>query len=82
MFVAILKFSKSLQSTKIAKVKKTYRGQPNKITQPLDNGWIMCEVCGKRVEQSINNKKYCDACAKETNRQKTRERMTEIRKNV
>lgn len=43
---------------------------------------IECEVCGKRVEQSINNKKYCDACAKEINRQKTRERMAEIRKNV
>ena len=43
------------------------------IKRPLDDGWIMCEVCGKRIEQTINNKKYCDSCAKEVQKEQKRE---------
>ena len=52
------------------------------IKKPLTDGWIMCEACGKRVEVTNNKVKYCDECAKEINRQKTREGMAKIRKNV
>lgn len=37
---------------------------------------IPCEECGVRIESSNNKKKYCNPCAKEINRKKTRERMT------
>lgn len=36
----------------------------NNITQPLDEGWIQCEVCGKRIKVESNRQKYCDGCLK------------------
>ncbi len=38
------------------------------IAQPLDDGWIMCEICGERVTY-YNNRKYCDKCYKEKQRE-------------
>lgn len=40
---------------------------------------IECEVCRKKIEQTINNKKYCDNCAKEIKKEKDRERLRKIR---
>lgn len=36
----------------------------NNIKKPLYSGWIMCEVCGKRIE-GYNTRKYCDNCARQ-----------------
>ena len=30
----------------------------------LENGYIMCKNCGKRIKQNTNNQIYCDKCAK------------------
>lgn len=51
------------------------------INQPLDNGWIMCEICGKRVEY-YNNKRYCHICQVSVDRKKAKERMKIRRNNV
>lgn len=43
-----------------------------------------CEVCGVRFEYNENCKtkpKYCSECAEEVNREKTKQRMNQIRKN-
>ena len=44
------------------------------IKKPLDNGWIMCEVCGKRVQVTSNRIKYCDSCWKEIRVKQNREK--------
>lgn len=41
------------------------------IDMGLDDGYILCEKCGKRIEVTINVKKYCSPCAKKINIQKT-----------
>ena len=38
------------------------------IKQHLNDGWIMCEVCGKRIEATNNRVKYCDECWKSRKR--------------
>ena len=50
----------------------------NNITQPLDDGWIQCEVCGKRISY-YNNKKYCDECAKKIKMEQDRKRVRYLR---
>lgn len=40
----------------------------------LDEGNILCEVCGERIEETINNKKYCDKCAKEKEKERQRKK--------
>ena len=35
------------------------------IKRPLDDGWIQCDVCGRRIEITNNKIKYCEECAKE-----------------
>ena len=44
------------------------------ITKRLDDGYIMCEICGRRVELAIpnNNKKYCKECRHEMDIEKYR----------
>ena len=51
------------------------------IKRPLDDGRIMCEVCGKRIEY-YNNRKYCSECQEKVNLHKTRIRMRKLRKDV
>lgn len=46
----------------------------------LDNGYIMCECCGDRVENTNGKTVYCGRCAKEINKIKTRENMKKLRK--
>ena len=46
----------------------------------LDNGYIMCECCGKRVKNTNGKAKYCEKCAKEVDTTKAKERMKKIRK--
>lgn len=52
------------------------------IPNGFDDGYTLCEVCGKRIEDS-SNKKYCKECAKEIwleqNRINNRERMRKLR---
>lgn len=52
------------------------------IDKPLDDGWIMCEKCGKRITY-YSNRKYCDDCWKEKeqedNRRYARESMRKSR---
>lgn len=42
------------------------------IEKGLDSGFILCEMCGKRIE-GYNTKKYCTECAKEKERIRKRE---------
>lgn len=44
----------------------------NNITFKLNEGVILCEVCGKRIEDLMNNRKYCKECAKEIKKQQDR----------
>ena len=36
----------------------------NLAREHLDNGYIMCECCGKRVKKTNNRVIYCEKCAK------------------
>lgn len=47
----------------------------------VNDGWIMCDVCGKRIEWYAS-RKYCDECQEEVNRQKTLHNMRKIRNLV
>jgi arsenate reductase-like glutaredoxin family protein len=38
-----------------------------------------CDICGDIIEETINNKKYCNECAKEIDREKARDRMKKLR---
>ncbi|NFH40707.1 hypothetical protein FC977_13660 [Clostridium sporogenes] len=40
---------------------------------------IQCEICGKRIEETSNSKKYCTNCAKEIEKEKTRKRVKKYR---
>lgn len=51
----------------------------NNIKKPLNDGYIMCEICGRRVENTSNRQKYCEDCAKDIDRYKAKERMKNIR---
>jgi len=51
----------------------------NNINQPLDNGWMQCEVCGDRIPY-YNNRLYCEICQNEENKKNTKFRMKNIRK--
>lgn len=33
---------------------------------------LPCEMCGERIEKTINNKTYCPDCAKEIKKQQSR----------
>ena len=33
------------------------------IKEPLENGYILCSVCGERTKKTSNSKKMCDKCA-------------------
>lgn len=39
------------------------RNLKNNITKPLDDGWVMCDSCGKRVKKKSNRTRYCEECA-------------------
>lgn len=61
-----------------------YENLKNNIKNSLDNGYIMCEKCGKRVKLNgvkDTSKKYCDSCSKEIQKELTRERVKKFRKN-
>lgn len=50
----------------------------------IKDGYILCERCGKRIKDTINNKKYCKECAKEIKSQQDRiadKKYREKRKN-
>lgn len=46
----------------------------NNIKNSLDDGFILCEICGKRVENTSNNRKYCNDCWKEIRKEQNREK--------
>jgi len=35
----------------------------NNIPNSLDNGFMLCEICGERIEVTNNKTKYCKTCA-------------------
>jgi len=43
----------------------------NNIDESLKDGYVQCEICGERIEDSCSTKKYCEKCAKKINIQKT-----------
>lgn len=51
------------------------------IKESLDNGYIMCKECGKRVENTNGKTIYCDKCAKKIKNINDRERIRNIRKS-
>ena len=50
---------------------------PNKKHKPI----VKCLTCKRLIIKSSNSKKYCESCAKENNRNTTKERATKIRNN-
>lgn len=49
-----------------------YSNLKNNINKLLDDGYIMCECCGRRVRKETNNQVYCKDCAKDKIREKDR----------
>lgn len=47
----------------------------NNIETKFGNNTSVCEVCGNRIEIVAPNMIYCSGCAKEINREKTKQRM-------
>lgn len=39
----------------------------NNIKKPIDNNYILCDECGKRVKRESNNQKRCTSCSKKRN---------------
>jgi hypothetical protein len=57
----------------------------NQYIANFKDGWKMCKYCGKlfKIKNTIGNpQKYCKTCAKEINREKSKENISEKRKNV
>lgn len=57
----------------------------NQYIANFKDGWKMCECCGKlfKIKSIIGNpQKYCKICAKEINREKSKENISKKRKNV
>jgi hypothetical protein len=52
----------------------------NNINKSIEDDYILCEVCGERIEDTTSNKKYCKKCAKKINIQKTIENRKEKKK--
>lgn len=47
-----------------------YENLKKNIKSPLNEGYIMCKNCGKRIKQMTNNQIYCEKCAKRTKQDK------------
>ena len=63
----------------------TFENIGNQYIAHFKTGWRMCECCSKlfKVKNKIGNpQKYCKACAKEVNKEKTKENMFMKRKCV
>ncbi len=50
------------------------------IVKPLNEGYIMCEICGVRVEKKNNKTRYCVECAKKQKKAQDRAKYLETRK--
>jgi len=50
------------------------------ISHPLNDGFIMCEICGERVEKKSKNSntRYCEICSKKENIRKTLENRNTV----
>lgn len=44
--------------------------------------WTLCHECGRLIRKHAPNQKYCRKCAENINKQKTKERMNENRRNM
>lgn len=56
-----------------------YENLKKNIKSPLDNGYIMCKNCGKRVKQTNNKLLYCDKCSKKIKNEMNRINMKKYR---
>lgn len=45
----------------------------------LEDGYIMCKSCGKRIKQTNGKREYCEKCSKKIDREKAKERMKNVR---
>lgn len=51
----------------------------NQYIGNFKKGYKQCKCCGKKIKNTVVNKLYCNKCAKETNKNKTKERMKMLR---
>lgn len=51
----------------------------NQYIGNFKKGYKQCICCGKKIKDTINNKKYCVSCATKIDRDKAKERMKIIR---
>ena len=53
----------------------------NLKNKSLDNGWKICERCGKRfkIKSKTYEAQYCEECAREIKKEKTKERVKKFR---
>lgn len=42
------------------------------INKPLDNGYMICEDCGKRVKRETNNQLRCKKCSSQKSHKKAK----------
>jgi len=59
-------------------VKNLKRNIPN----GFEDGYMLCEICGDRIEDSCSTKKYCEKCAKEQWKEQVKLNMREYRKRI
>lgn len=56
-----------------------YENLKKNIKSPLNEGYIMCKNCGKRIKQTNGKREYCEKCSKKIDREKAKERMKNVR---
>ena len=54
----------------------------NLKNKSLDNGWRMCECCGKRFEIKGNKQIYCEKCARTIKKEMNKNNMKKYRSVV
>ena len=53
----------------------------NQYIGNFKKGYKQCKSCGKKIKDTGNRKMYCEDCAEEINRDKTKKRMKLLRKS-
>lgn len=53
----------------------------NQYIGNFKKGYKQCKCCGKKIKDTGNRKMYCNVCAEEINRDKTKKRMKLLRKS-
>jgi hypothetical protein len=80
-----LKVELGSDDEQVVLVISSFKDIGNQYIANFKHGWKMCECCGKlfKIKSTIGNpQKYCKTCAKDINREKSKENISEKRKNV